>query len=766
MTVVVSAGNSADAGTQFPSYNSIESPGTAPSAITVGASTNRQVLWQRVRVEAPDAPRELREINTLFGDGPKPEQGVLTAPLRDVSKLGDNGLACAPLTNGSLSGAIALIRRGECQLELKINHAQRAGAVGVIVYQGAETQFVFRMQNLDTTGVPAVLIGNRDGRALADWLNGHPDARVTLDTALVVVDAPRDADLMAYFSSRGPSIRETAIKPEVTAPGTDMYVPVQNYDSNGDMYSPDRYTVANGTSFAAPIVAGVAAIVQQLHPDWTPQQIKSAIVNTADARLEDLDENDRVIPASVLDGGAGILDAGNAARTNLTVAPSTIAFDVWGETRPAARQLTFRNSSNQPMALQFSVVRPSIGTARVVLEAESSTLTVPANGTANLRVSIEGNRPPPGVYEGEIVINNDRGNPALRVPYVFFVPDGTPFNILPILNQGFEGDPGAERTLTFKVTDRFGLPVSGLRFDFQPTLGGGRVVELTLAATDDLGIGEAIVELGPQIGEQEFFARVGNDPNFGIFFGGYARPTPVIESGGVRNAASGQQGLAVAPGSYVAIYGRALSPLTKVFNTPYLPLSLTGVSVSFDVPSQNLSVPGRLHFVSDSQINVQVPWELQGVPSALMKVSIGDTSSALYTVRMNDYSPGVFEYTEQGTGRLLAAARDERLELIGTGNPAMKGRTAVLYVNGLGPVDEAQTTGEAAPFDRLIRTRSTPSVTVGGRPAVVDFSGLAPGAAGLYQLNVRLAEDTPSGLQPVVLSIGGIESKAATLPVQ
>ena len=124
------------------------------------------------------------------------------------------------------------------------------------------------------------------------------------------------------------------------------------------------------------------------------------------------------------------------------------------------------------------------------------------------------------------------------------------------------------------------------------------------------------------------------------------------------NLASGQIGQGIAPGSYVSIFGRALSEVTRVFNTPYLPLALSGVSVSFDVPSQNLSLPARIHFVSDGQINVQVPWELRGATSAVVKVSIGDTSSDLVTVPINDYAPAVFEYPEPSSGRTLAAVLD------------------------------------------------------------------------------------------------------------
>ena len=114
MLVVASAGNDGDLGIEVPALNSLHSPGTAPAALTVGATTNAHQLYHSVRV--PDGPGNLQRINALFGDGPKPAER-LTAPMRDVSKLDDPGTACEPLTNGSLDGSIALIQRGDCALE-------------------------------------------------------------------------------------------------------------------------------------------------------------------------------------------------------------------------------------------------------------------------------------------------------------------------------------------------------------------------------------------------------------------------------------------------------------------------------------------------------------------------------------------------------------------------------------------------------------------------------------------------------------------------
>ena len=339
-----------------------------------------------------------------------------------------------------------------------------------------------------------------------------------------------------------------------------------------------------------------------------------------------------------------------------------------------------------------------------------------------------------------------------------------PYSVVPLEGSAFEGEVGQLIGLTYKVVDQYGVPVPNVRTDTRVQVGGGSVKQQS-GTTDDLGIGYADVNLGGQYGDQEFYVAVGSQPNFGIYFDGRARLRPTVSASGIVNLASGQVGQGVAPGSYVSIFGRALSEGMRVFSTPYLPLALSGVSVSFDVPSQNLSVPARIHFVSDGQINVQVPWELRGATSAIVKVSIGDTSSDIATVAINEYAPAVFEYTEPSSGRSLPAVLDSAYGLVGTSNPAKRNDVVQIFVNGLGPVDNQPASGDPSPSQPLARTRVVPEVSIGGQSAEVLFSGLTPGIVGLYQVNARIPAGAASGLQPLVITVNGIVSKSVTIPV-
>jgi uncharacterized protein (TIGR03437 family) len=210
---------------------------------------------------------------------------------------------------------------------------------------------------------------------------------------------------------------------------------------------------------------------------------------------------------------------------------------------------------------------------------------------------------------------------------------------------------------------------------------------------------------------------------------------------------------------------------------------LAGVSVSFDIPSANIHVPGSLYFVSSTQISVQIPWELAGTTPAAMKITLsnsesktvragdinlGTYQSQLVMVPMAAYSPAFFEYTEASTGDLLAAALDENNALIGSANPVQRGHVVQFFMNGLGAViaGTQPASGEPTPGTiPLAATQATPSVTIGGQSATVLFSGLAPLTVGLYQVNAIVPLVLSAGLQPVVATLGGVVSKATMLDV-
>jgi uncharacterized protein (TIGR03437 family) len=137
-----------------------------------------------------------------------------------------------------------------------------------------------------------------------------------------------------------------------------------------------------------------------------------------------------------------------------------------------------------------------------------------------------------------------------------------------------------------------------------------------------------------------------------------------------------------------------------------------------------------------------------------MKVVSSYLYSSLYTVPLAAVSPSVFAIT------------DTSYQLISSGNPAKRGSTILLFANGLGPVVTAQTSGEPASSTQLINTNTKASVTIGGVTSQVDFSGLAPGLVGCYQVNVVVPATAPTGSQQLVVSVNGVSSAPMNITVQ
>ncbi len=758
LVVVASAGNDGNSGKQTPTLSTIHTPGSAPSAITVGATSNAHQVYQAVEAGPFGMAQVMRSLPALFGDGPR-IKSPLRAPLVDVATLGNDGLACAALPAGSLAGSVALIQRGgSCFLDAKIDNAEAAGAVGVILYQAATDSIALSSPaGVQNTGIPAVEVSNSDGIYLKNAVDSNPGP-VTLDPALNAF--PTQPSIVAAFSSRGPSIGlfantpVYAIKPELVAPGDGIYTATQTLDPAGDSYNSSGYTVVSGTSFAVPFVAGALALVKQTNPGLTPAQLKSAVVTTA---TSDVTEPSGAV-ARMNSAGAGKLSVGDAVGVAAAVTPPTLAFGKLVAGSLPSRTLTVSAIGAAGVTLHFTVQPRDSSTASVTVSP--STLTLTPGVPASVTVALAGNLPAPGEYEGFIVATG--AGSTLRVPYQFLVANSVPTDIIPVTNGGFfagAGDSGAQGKavgVSFRLLDGFGVPIVGQPALFTVTQGGGSIY-LGDSQTYLYGLAFAQVNMGAQPGEQVIAGASGG---LTYTFDGYAHAYPAIAAGGVVNAASNVMGQGLAPGSYISIYGSALADCVGIFSTAYLPVSLSSVFVSFS--GGGISAPGHIYFVSPSQINVQIPWEFQGQSSVQMTVSMNYLYSNVYTLQLAQYSPGIF--ANSGNAAVVDA---NTASVVTAANPARRGDTLELYLNGLGPVSITPPSGEPTPSTQpLSYTGVQPTVTIGGVTAQVTFSGLAPGNVGLYQVNAVVAPNTPTGNQPLVVSIGGVQSPAANLPVQ
>lgn len=821
LVVVVAAGNSgSDAALlynqNYPYYNSISSPATAPSVIGVGATTNSHIITPTVTVNAASAPANVKGLTAETGDSTfyPSSQGANTAPLIDVSQLGNDGYACSPLPAYSLTGSFALIERGPinnpCTFSQKAQNAQAAGAIGIIFWI-ADGSPLFFPTGLSSFSGPTVLISNVDGIALKIYIDANPNQPTTIDTAgqetdLATYDALLGINIqqnqLASYSSFGPA-PDGAIKPDLVATGggdvdiaysPGMYLPAQNIDPNGALYSQNRYAAADGTSFATPLVAGAAALIKQAHPTYTGAEIKSVLVNAAaqDTTTDDghLDASFTLQPpqpVGVRGVGAGRLDGAAALNSTLSVTPATISLGyLKSGSLPLSKTLTVTNLGAASATVALAIASTNAASGATVAVSPNS-LTLAAGASNTVTVTLSGTVPAPGSYSGALTLS--MGNTITqRVPYLFLVSNNIPFNVVPLSFGSIQGTPGGDGgTIALQALDQFGVPVSGLSVAFTVDTPGAVTFQSvpgepacsaagqsTTCATDAYGIAYTEVMLGSTPGTPTITATPNNNSALSSQFTAYILSKPAVTPGQILDNAGFQP--AIAPGSIVAIKGSNLMDAAALVNTTQgydvattspFPLMLDNVSVSFDVPGTGISVAAPVVAVSAGQINIQVPWELQGQTAAQVKVILDEQFgipiySAPVAATIAPYTPAFFTNTgsgcSAGANGPFADALDSNYRVITCANPATAGDTIMLYVNGLGPVNHQPADGAPA-VDDTSTTTAQPAVSIGGQPATVKFSGMAPTLA-VYQVNAVVPSGLSSGAQPITISIGGQTSPA------
>ncbi len=740
-------------------YGTVSSPAYTPSIIAVGGVQNDIAYGDSININGPSLPSSMATLSAFPAVDSPTLDAPLTAPLVDVTQVGGDPELCTAPPAGSLAGAIALFQRG-CFFSSTVPNALSAGAVGVIIINNtASASSLTNWGGIAGANIPSLMISQSDGQALQAYVDANPSTKATLHTQITQVPASAlglTPEAVASFASRGPSVGNYGLKPDISAAANNFLLAAENVDPYGDLFSTKRYAVAAGTSFSSPMVAGAAALVKQAQPGLTPLQVKSALVNSG--TLSGLLNQAGTAAPSIADVGAGMLQAQNAVVSPVEFVPSTVSFGSIAGALPAAQTIAVTN--HMGATLTYSV-EP--------LTAAPSTQVVVTNSGSSISVRLTGSIPPAGRYEGVIAVNG--ASIPLQIPYTFVVPSNTAFDIIPLIGTDFDGPVGQAipaayaGVLVLRVIDRFGTSVSNAPVKWGVVAGGGQILsgsQQTSTVTDSNGVAVATPLLGPTPGTQEFSATVNG---MTVNFTGNARLIPAITAGGIVDGASFTANRAVAPGSIISIFGGNLSDSSSSATQFPLPLGIAGVAFSFDVPSAGVSLPARFHYVSPSQINVQVPWELANYPSATVKVIVNYTYSATYTLNLATYAPGFFGYSSNSQTFAAALDANSNLAVITAAHPVAQGNTVALFLNGLGPVNNQPADGWPA-VDDTSTTTTTPIITIGGQTAVVTFSGLAPGFADLYQVNATVPTGIATGAQPVTCSIGGVSCQTVQLYVK
>ena len=254
---------------------------------------------------------------------------------------------------------------------------------------------------------------------------------------------------------------------------------------------------------------------------------------------------------------------------------------------------------------------------------------------------------------------------------------------------------------------------------------------------------------------------------------GSQQQPPVFDKSGITSAAAAVSFTALAPGAVISIYGSRLAENTAQAQTLPLPPQLVDTQVFVAGTTAGGGSTGLLnlplYYVSQNQVNALVPYEVSVDTSLQLLVQRGTTYSVPVQIDMAKAQPAVFSSGGvPGSAGLIQVypVKGGQPYFASASAPAHAGDTIVLYCTGLGAVNPGVTDG-APPGQQLSRTTSTPQLVIGGQSAQVNFAGLAPGFAGLYQVNAVIPSGTQTGANvSVTLAIDGQTSPLITLGVQ
>ncbi|GAA2847840.1 S8 family serine peptidase [Streptosporangium fragile] len=400
-----------------------------------GAATVNHVSPWVTTVAASTQTRTYQSTITLTGSGGAKAtvKGAsitpgVTSPLPVVLASAppySNALCTAPAPAGLFTGKIVACERGPNRV-LKSHNVLQGGAAGMILYNTTPQDVM-----TDNHWVPSVHVDKPETDTLLSFLSANPGATASFTQG---AEATWQGDSITTFSSRGPG--GDFLKPDVTAPGLHI-VAGQTPTLEGPAGGPQNnlYQVISGTSMSSPHVAGAAALLFALRPDWTPGQVKSALETTAKTSVT---KQDRVTPADPFDTGGGRIDLTKAGDPGLTLDETGANF-LASAGDPLNRIDLNLPSVNAP-------TMPGLITAkRTVTNVTGKSLTFAASGTtvngANIsvlpplftvkpgkstKITVVITAPdlPEGQYFGQVNLKQVGGSRHLHLPVAFFRKEG------------------------------------------------------------------------------------------------------------------------------------------------------------------------------------------------------------------------------------------------------------------------------------------------------------------------------------------------------
>src|SRR5436309_2244031 len=321
VVVAVAAGNSG------PGQGTLESPGRARKIITVAASTNKHFVGQPFTYPASGGTT----IGAAVGDFPP-------LPTSSFGLWFNTQLTACTSVDPGASGNVVVVNRGDCTFSTKVRNAIAAGAIGVVVINNvAGDPVAMAKDGGGGDDLPAVMIGKNEGAALR--AANPPDASAVA-TFQEFITASQD--ILAGFSSQGPTAVDFAVKPDVTSVGVNVLSSITCVGKGpGCPGDGSGWAFFSGTSMSTPHIAGSAAVLKDLHPTWSPAQIKSELVNRADLVIKDAVTGTHDVGPTAQ--GAGRENLGVAADGTTWMDPASASFGKVTVGSPTSLNITLTN---------------------------------------------------------------------------------------------------------------------------------------------------------------------------------------------------------------------------------------------------------------------------------------------------------------------------------------------------------------------------------------------------------------------------------------
>ena len=401
------------------------SPGTAPDAIAVAATSNSHVFAPAMSVV--DGPPSLGAIPVQGAAGAKLPGGwaTLNQTIVDASTLmGGDGKAVDPYLCGStaepntsvgnmpkdaVKGKILLAWRGKCTFVSKAERAVYGGAIGLIL---VDNRFGEANPIPVDMPLPSAMISDLDGQQLKTYMSAHAGAASIRVSGSIDEIQTNRAGVITSFSSAGPTDFGHMLKPDISAPGLDVL------SSTPPATTGSTFSVFAGTSMATPHIAGAAALLLQQHPGWSPWNVKSALMSTAGPAWGD---TARTQEAPVLLEGAGLANLVTADDPKVFTDPQSLSFQKIDVTTGAQRSsllLTVTDAGDGAGTWAVSLA-PQSQTSGVTIKLPG-TIDVAPGGDVALPVEVDAAaNAGTGENYGFVVLTQN--GVQRRVPYAFLV---------------------------------------------------------------------------------------------------------------------------------------------------------------------------------------------------------------------------------------------------------------------------------------------------------------------------------------------------------